>query len=39
AQKVQALALHSQSIGGVIQVISTIADQTNLLALNAAIEA
>ncbi|RML91966.1 Methyl-accepting chemotaxis protein, partial [Pseudomonas savastanoi] len=36
AQKVQALALHSQSIGGVIQVISTIADQTNLLALNAA---
>ncbi|NAS98690.1 methyl-accepting chemotaxis protein [Pseudomonas syringae pv. actinidifoliorum] len=39
AQKVQALAMHSQSIGGVIQVISTIADQTNLLALNAAIEA
>ncbi|PBP99864.1 methyl-accepting chemotaxis protein [Pseudomonas congelans] len=39
AQKVQALALHSHSIGGVIQVISTIADQTNLLALNAAIEA
>ncbi len=39
AQKVQALALHSQSIGGVIQVISTIADQTNLFALNAAIEA
>nr|WP_257111452.1 methyl-accepting chemotaxis protein [Pseudomonas ficuserectae] len=39
AQKVHALALHSQSIGGVIQVISTIADQTNLLALNAAIEA
>ncbi|EPM62008.1 methyl-accepting chemotaxis protein [Pseudomonas syringae pv. actinidiae ICMP 19071] len=39
AQKVQALAVHSQSIGGVIQVISTIADQTNLLALNAAIEA
>ncbi|CAM3359440.1 methyl-accepting chemotaxis protein [Pseudomonas floridensis] len=39
AQKVQALAAHSQSIGGVIQVISTIADQTNLLALNAAIEA
>lgn len=39
AQKVSALAVHSQEIGGVIQVISNIADQTNLLALNAAIEA
>jgi methyl-accepting chemotaxis protein len=39
AEKVQALALHSDEIGGVIEVIRTIADQTNLLALNAAIEA
>ena len=39
AQKVAALALHSQEIGGVIEVIRNIADQTNLLALNAAIEA
>ncbi|WP_409077284.1 methyl-accepting chemotaxis protein [Pseudomonas cichorii] len=39
AQKVEALASHSQEIGGVIEVIRTIADQTNLLALNAAIEA
>ncbi|MCV4288035.1 methyl-accepting chemotaxis protein [Pseudomonas capsici] len=38
-QKVEALATHSQEIGGVIEVIRTIADQTNLLALNAAIEA
>ena len=39
AQKVTALAVHSQEIGGVIEVIRNIADQTNLLALNAAIEA
>ncbi|MCI8211464.1 chemotaxis protein [Pseudomonas sp. S25] len=39
ADKVSALALHSQEIGGVIEVIRNIADQTNLLALNAAIEA
>lgn len=39
AEKVSALALHSQEIGGVIEVIRNIADQTNLLALNAAIEA
>ena len=39
AEKVQALAVHSDEIGGVIEVIRTIADQTNLLALNAAIEA
>ncbi|MFJ4143783.1 methyl-accepting chemotaxis protein [Pseudomonas sp. NPDC089734] len=39
AHKVEALATHSQEIGGVIEVIRTIADQTNLLALNAAIEA
>jgi len=39
AHKVEALAAHSKEIGGVIEVISTIADQTNLLALNAAIEA
>ena len=39
AQKVSALAQHSQQIGGVIEVIRNIADQTNLLALNAAIEA
>ncbi|GFM81461.1 methyl-accepting chemotaxis protein [Pseudomonas cichorii] len=38
-QKVEALATHSMEIGGVIEVIRTIADQTNLLALNAAIEA
>lgn len=39
SQKVSALAVHSQEIGGVIEVIRNIADQTNLLALNAAIEA
>ncbi|WP_268796715.1 methyl-accepting chemotaxis protein [Pseudomonas huanghezhanensis] len=39
AEKVSALAQHSQQIGGVIEVIRNIADQTNLLALNAAIEA
>ena len=39
ALKVSALAVHSQEIGGVIEVIRNIADQTNLLALNAAIEA
>ncbi len=39
AQKVSALAQHSQQIGGVVEVIRNIADQTNLLALNAAIEA
>lgn len=39
AQKVSALAEHSNQIGGVIEVIRNIADQTNLLALNAAIEA
>ncbi|MBC3952948.1 methyl-accepting chemotaxis protein [Pseudomonas folii] len=39
AEKVSALAVHSQEIGGVIEVIRNIADQTNLLALNAAIEA
>ncbi|AEF23138.1 methyl-accepting chemotaxis protein [Pseudomonas fulva] len=39
AEKVSALAVHSQEIGGVIEVIRNIAEQTNLLALNAAIEA
>ncbi|SDT12089.1 methyl-accepting chemotaxis protein [Pseudomonas asplenii] len=39
AQRVSALALHSEQIGGVIAVIGNIAGQTNLLALNAAIEA
>ncbi|WNW13873.1 methyl-accepting chemotaxis protein [Pseudomonas sp. DTU_2021_1001937_2_SI_NGA_ILE_001] len=39
ANKVAALAQHSQEIGGVIEVIRNIAEQTNLLALNAAIEA
>lgn len=33
------LAIHSQEIGGVLEVIRGIAEQTNLLALNAAIEA
>ncbi|MDY7560436.1 MULTISPECIES: methyl-accepting chemotaxis protein [unclassified Pseudomonas] len=39
AEVIQALQTHSQSIGGVLEVIRNIADQTNLLALNAAIEA
>jgi methyl-accepting chemotaxis protein len=33
------LELHSENIGGVLDVIKNIAEQTNLLALNAAIEA
>jgi len=36
---INALEVHSKSIGKIIKVISNIADQTNLLALNAAIEA
>lgn len=39
AQNVKQLNQSSESIGGVLAVISDIADQTNLLALNAAIEA
>jgi len=39
AEVVSDLALHSQNIGSVLDVIKSIADQTNLLALNAAIEA
>jgi aerotaxis receptor len=38
-QAVNALAQETQSIGGVADVITSIAEQTNLLALNAAIEA
>lgn len=37
--EVEALALNSNQIGSVLDVIRSIADQTNLLALNAAIEA
>ncbi len=36
---IQALEGNTQEIGGVLEVIRTIAEQTNLLALNAAIEA
>lgn len=36
---IQALDVHSKSIGKIVRVISSIADQTNLLALNATIEA
>jgi methyl-accepting chemotaxis protein len=36
---IQTLAAESTQIGGVLEVIRSIADQTNLLALNAAIEA
>ena len=36
---IQALDVHSRSIGKIIKVIGSIADQTNLLALNATIEA
>lgn len=36
---IQNLAQHSKEIGGVLDVIQSIAEQTNLLALNAAIEA
>ncbi|MCE2571052.1 methyl-accepting chemotaxis protein [Motilimonas eburnea] len=39
ASEMEALNLHSQKIGQVLEVIQTIAEQTNLLALNAAIEA
>ncbi len=37
--EVEALALNSEQIGSVLEVIRSIAEQTNLLALNAAIEA
>ncbi|WP_227658052.1 methyl-accepting chemotaxis protein, partial [Klebsiella pneumoniae] len=39
AQVIRDLAAHSTRIGGVLDVIRSIAEQTNLLALNAAIEA
>ncbi len=39
SQVVQQLACDSEKIGGVVDVINSIAEQTNLLALNAAIEA
>lgn len=39
AQVITDLEGHSREIGGVLEVIRTIAEQTNLLALNAAIEA
>lgn len=39
AEVIQTLENHTVEIGGVLEVIRTIADQTNLLALNAAIEA
>ncbi|MFC4402549.1 methyl-accepting chemotaxis protein [Gracilibacillus xinjiangensis] len=38
-EKIKELLQHSQSIEGIIGIISDIADQTNLLALNASIEA
>lgn len=37
--KIDTLALHTQEINGIVDLISGIASQTNLLALNAAIEA
>ena len=39
AKVIEKLAMDSENIGGVLDVIRSIADQTNLLALNAAIEA
>lgn len=39
AEMIQRLAVDSQKINGVVNVIHSIAEQTNLLALNAAIEA
>jgi methyl-accepting chemotaxis protein len=39
AAQVEGMEAHSQRIGEVVQVITSIASQTNLLALNAAIEA
>ncbi|WP_156458610.1 methyl-accepting chemotaxis protein [Ectopseudomonas composti] len=39
ARVISELETHTQEIGGVLEVIRTIAEQTNLLALNAAIEA
>ncbi|MFT5234690.1 MAG: methyl-accepting chemotaxis protein [Shewanella sp.] len=36
---IESLAVHTKSIGGILDVIRAVSDQTNLLALNAAIEA
>ncbi|MBW8185044.1 methyl-accepting chemotaxis protein [Shewanella nanhaiensis] len=36
---IESLAVHTKSIGGILDVIRAISEQTNLLALNAAIEA
>lgn len=39
SKRIEGLAVHSEQIGKIVQLIGDIAEQTNLLALNAAIEA